>query len=231
MIVLKFSQILRKSPKKMQNLYQKLLNAPKNSPVFLSEKLECEFLLNAYKFGLFPWTSAPVSWWCPDPRMILRPREIYRQKSLKRFLNRYEIALDADFDGLIKMCATLREKTWLDSEFIDIYSKLYAANIAHCVAVYDGGVLVGGIYGLIIGKMFFGESMVSLAKNASKVALTRLCDILAPHDFLIDCQVYNPHLSFMGAKMMPRAEFLGILEEKVMQKSGFKNFATLLEKR
>ena len=89
---------------------------------------------------------------------------------------------------------------------------------------------MGGLYGLIIGKMFFGESMVSLAKNASKLAMIALCELLTPYDFLIDCQIYNPHLAFMGAKTMQRAEFLGILEQKVRQKSGFDEFKALLQR-
>ncbi len=210
------------------NLYKELLNAPKDAPVFLSEKLEKNLVLKAYKFGLFPWTNKPVSWWCPDPRMVLLPAEIYKQKSTRRFLNRYEIRLDTAFSELIALCASLREKTWLDEDFISIYSELFKDKVAHSVEIYEDGKLVGGIYGLIMGKMFFGESMASLAKNASKVALIKLCELLAPYDFLIDCQIYNPHLAFMGGKNVPRAEFLHILEQKIQQKSGFESFKSLL---
>lgn len=210
------------------SLYSKLINAPKDAPVFLSDKLEKNSLLEAYKFGLFPWTNKPVSWWCPDPRMFLIPAEIYKQKSINRFLNRYEIRLDTSFDELIRLCASLREKTWLDEDFIQVYSELFKDGYAHSLEVFEGDILVGGIYGLIMGKVFFGESMVSLAKNASKVAMIRLCELLKPYDFIIDCQVYNPHLEFMGAKTIQRAEFLGILEQKVGQKSGFDEFKNLL---
>ena len=179
------------------SLYSKLINAPKDAPVFLSDKLEKNSLLEAYKFGLFPWTNKPVSWWCPDPRMFLIPAEIYKQKSINRFLNRYEIRLDTSFDELIRLCASLREKTWLDEDFIQVYSELFKDGYAHSLEVFEGDILVGGIYGLIMGKVFFGESMVSLAKNASKVAMIRLCELLKPYDFIIDCQVYNPHLEFM----------------------------------
>ncbi len=210
------------------NLYEILLDAPKDAPVFLSERLDKKTILEAYKFGLFPWTNKPVSWWCPDPRMILLPSEIYKQKSTRRFLNRYEIALDTNFRELITLCANLREKTWLDEDFVRVYSELFDEGIAHSVEVYENGVLVGGLYGLILGKVFFGESMASLAKNASKVAMIALCELLTPYDFIIDCQIYNPHLAFMGAKNVPRAEFLSILEQKVSQKSGFISFKSLL---
>ena len=209
------------------NLYNELLNAPKDAPVFLSDSLEKNLVLKAYKFGLFPWTNKPVSWWCPDPRMILHPAEIYKQKSTRRFLNRYEIRLDTAFNELIALCASLREKTWLDDDFVSVYGELFDEGIAHSVEVYERGTLVGGLYGLIMGKMFFGESMASLAKNASKVAMIALCELLTPYDFIIDCQIYNPHLAFMGAKNIPRAEFLGILEQKIQQKSGFAEFKAL----
>ena len=212
------------------SLYSKLLSAPKNAPVFLTQSLDDEdFLLKAYSFGLFPWTSNPVSWWCIEPRMLLKPDEIYIQKSIKCFLKRYKIALDSNFEKLIKLCASQREKTWLDNDFIAIFCKLFKKGYAHSLEVYDENKLVGVIYGLILGKMFFAESMVSLEKNASKVAMIRLCELLGPYDFLIDCQVYNSHLEFMGAKPMSRESFLKILEKKVAQNSGFDEFKNLLK--
>lgn len=213
------------------SLYSKLINAPKNAPVLISDTLEKEFLLQAYRFGLFPWTNNPVSWWCPDPRMVLFPQKIYKQKSTKRFINRYEIKLDTAFHKLITLCANTRTPTWLDEQFIQMYSELFKEGFAHSIEVFENDKLVGGIYGLIIGKVFFGESMVSLAKNASKVALIKLCELLEPYDFLIDCQVYNPHLEFMGARTMPRKDFLHILEQKVAQYSGFDEFKNLYDKK
>lgn len=211
----------------VSDLYKALLNAPENAPVFFSDKLDKQSLLEAYKFGLFPWTNAPVSWWCPNPRMVLAPREIYRQKSVRRFFSRYEIRLDTAFTELMRLCAGAREHSWIDDDFVSVYSELFKDGVAHSVEIYENDTLVGGLYGLIIGKMFFGESMVSLAKNASKLAMIALCELLTPYDFLIDCQIYNPHLAFMGAKTMQRAEFLGILEQKVRQKSDFDEFKNL----
>lgn len=212
---------------KKLNLYSKLLKTPDDAPVFISEKLELEFLIQAYKLGLFPWTSNPFTWWCPSPRMVLFPSKIHIQKSIKKSLKEYSVKLDHDFNALIKLCA-LREKTWISDEFIEIYTELFKKNIAHSVEIYEKDSLIGGLYGLVIGKVFFGESMVSLKKDASKVALIRLCQFLEPFDFLIDCQVPNPHLNFMGAQEMDKKNFLKLLEMKVNLNSGFENFKNLL---
>ncbi|EAH7187180.1 leucyl/phenylalanyl-tRNA--protein transferase [Campylobacter lari] len=209
------------------NLYSKLLKSPDDAPVFISEKLELDFIPHAYSLGLFPWTSNPVTWWCPSPRMVLFPDEIHIQKSIKKALKSYEIRLDYDFALLIKHCS-LRKKTWISQEFIETYTKLFEQNLAHSVEIYENNEFIGGLYGLIIGKVFFGESMISLKKDASKIALIKLCEILKPYDFLIDCQVPNEHLKFMGAKEMIKKDFLKILEKKVSLESGFENFKNLL---
>lgn len=208
-------------------LYSKLLNAPKDSPVFLSPRLESGFILKAYAFGLFPWTSNPVTWWCPDPRCVLFPSEVHIQKNMKNALKNYEIKLDHDFLGLITLCKQMRTKSWIDEDFIRVYNDLFKKGFVHSLELYERDRLVGGIYGLILGKVFFGESMVSVKKNASKVALIRLCELLKPYDFIIDCQVYNTHLEFMGAKNITRKDFLAILEKKCGEKSGFNNFKDL----
>ncbi|MBF7067499.1 leucyl/phenylalanyl-tRNA--protein transferase [Campylobacter volucris] len=209
------------------NLYSKLLKSPDDAPVFISDKLEVDFIPFAYSLGLFPWTSNPVTWWCPSPRMILLPDQIHIQKSIKKALKNYKIKLDQNFCDLIKLCA-LRKKTWISKEFITIYTQLFEKNIAHSVEVYENDELIGGLYGLIIGKVFFGESMISLKKDASKTALIKLCEILKPYDFIIDCQVPNEHLKFMGAKEIYKKDFLKILEQKVTHESGFENFKNLL---
>lgn len=209
------------------NLYSKLLKSPDDAPVFISDKLEVDFIPFAYSLGLFPWTSNPVTWWCPSPRMILLPDQIHIQKSIKKALKNYKIKLDQNFCDLIKLCA-LRKKTWISKEFITIYTQLFKKNIAHSVEVYENDELIGGLYGLIIGKVFFGESMISLKKDASKTALIKLCEILKPYDFIIDCQVPNEHLKFMGAKEIYKKDFLKILEQKVTLESGFENFKNLL---
>ena len=209
-------------------MYSDLLKAPKDSPVFLSEDLDPIFMLKAYSFGLFPWSTSPVTWWCPDPRMILFPKDIYRQKSIRRFFKFYECKLDENTMALIKLCADTRELSWIDEHFIKAYEKLLDLGFLHSLELYDKDELVGGIYGLIIGKIFFAESMVSIRKNVSKIAMIKLCDILEPYDFLIDCQVYNKHLEFMGAKVYKRKKFLELLEDMVQKDSGFTNFKIIL---
>ncbi|WP_139451580.1 leucyl/phenylalanyl-tRNA--protein transferase [Campylobacter armoricus] len=212
---------------KKSNLYSKLLKSPDDAPVFISEKLEVDFIPYAYSLGLFPWTSNPVTWWCPSPRMVLFPEEVHIQKSIKKALKTYEIKLDFNFSSIIKLCA-LRKKTWISQEFIQVYTKLFEQNLAHSVEIYENDTLIGGLYGLIIGKMFFGESMISLRKDTSKIALIKLCELLKPYDFLIDCQVPNEHLKFMGAKEMSKKDFLAILEKRISLESGFENFKNLL---
>ena len=209
-------------------MLNELLNAPKDAPVFLSPKLEEEFLLKAYMAGLFPWTTKPVNRRSHDPRCVLEPYQIHIQKNMKKALNLYEIRLDFDFLSLITLCKNARVRSWIDEEFIQIYHNLFKRGYAHSLELYEGNELVGGIYGLIIGKMFFGESMVSLRKNASKIAMIKLCQLLEPYDFLIDCQVHNKHLEFMGAKNISRKEFLNILDEKCHNPSGFNAFKDLL---
>ena len=213
----------------VSKLYSELLSAPKNEPVFLSERLESDFILKAYPFGLFPWTSSPVAWWCPDPRCVLFPAQVHVQKNMKKALDRYEPRLDHDFMRLMRLCRSQRKVSWIDGEFLRVYGELFERGWAHSLELYDGDELVGGIYGLIIGKVFFGESMVGLKKNASKVALIKLCELLRPHDFLIDCQVYNKHLEFMGAKNIARKDFLELLGQKCSAESGFKSISGLCE--
>lgn len=210
-------------------LYSKLADAPKDAPVFLSQELEPDFILKAYRFGLFPWTNKPVTWWCPDPRCVLYPSEVHIQKNMKKFINLYQVKLDYDFLSLIHLCRNTRPQSWIDDEFIENYHELFKQGYIHTLELYEDEELIGGIYGLIIGKVFFGESMVSLRKNASKIALIKLCEFLKPYDFIIDCQVYNKHLEFMGAKNIERKVFLDILKEKCNQESGFINFNTLIK--
>ena len=210
------------------NFYSNLLlNAPKDAPVFLSPNLQADFILKAYRLGLFPWTSKPVTWWCPDPRCILKPNEIHIQKNMKKFIPLYETRLNNDFLKLITLCRDKRKQSWIDDEFIEVYYELFKQGYAHSLELYEDKELIGGIYGLILGKVFFGESMVGLRKNASKIAMIKLCELLKPYDFIIDCQVYNQHLEFMGAKNIPRKDFLKILKEKCNQESGFKDFKNI----
>ena len=209
------------------------LYAPAFAPLASGGDLSEDCLLSAYSAGIFPWFSEdePILWWSPDPRAVLDPREVRVQKSIKPYLKRYEIKFDADFRGFINLCKSVRERekqgTWISEQIAEAYSRLADAGIAHSVEAYEDGELVGGLYGLIFGRVFCGESMLSLKSNASKVALIRLCEVLAKFNFLIDCQIMNEHLKFMGAKEMAREEFLALFADLSAQDSGFERFADL----
>lgn len=173
-------------------------------------------LLEAYRRGIFPWFSAgqPILWWSPDPRTVLDPLAFRVSRSLAKTLrNRgYETSLDRDFAAVVEHCAdrTLRpEGTWISPQMQAAYRRLHELGYAHSVETWLGGRLVGGLYGVALGGMFFGESMFSTARDASKVALKRLVDeALGRGMTLIDCQVASPHLESLGARSIPRREFV-----------------------
>lgn len=184
-------------------------------------KLSEDWLLTAYANGLFPWFNPgePILWWSPDPRCVIFPDKVHISKSMHRVLNNSEIEfrLDTNFESVIRHCANVDRKdengTWITDEMIDAYSKLYDIGMAHSAELYRGDELIGGLYGVSIGSVFFGESMFSMEKNASKVVLIRLCAWLQKRGFeLFDCQIFSPHLARMGAEEMSRVEFLRRLE-------------------
>lgn len=173
-------------------------------------------LLAAYRLGIFPWYEEPqpVLWWTPDPRSVLFPDEIHISRSLGKTLRRdaFQLAVDRQFTRVMRECAVLRGDglgTWIDDDMIQAYSTLQALDIAHSVEVLDRrGTLVGGLYGVAMGRVFFGESMFSNVNDASKVALVALVNILRRGDFhMIDCQVESDHLNSMGARNLNRLDF------------------------
>jgi leucyl/phenylalanyl-tRNA--protein transferase len=171
-----------------------------------------ERLLEAYRHGIFPWYSGdePLLWWSPDPRMVLFCEELKVSRSLGKNLRNkgYELRVDSAFRQVLKGCAS-REHTWLGREMQAAYLALHQAGHAHSVETWLEGDLVGGLYGVAIGRMFYGESMFSRATDASKVALAGLVDLLKEKGFpLIDCQVHTPLLASMGAREIPRRAFL-----------------------
>ena len=176
-------------------------------------------LLAAYRRGIFPWYSAgqPVLWWSPDPREILLPAEFKCSRSLaKTMRNRgFEIAFDRDFAAVVSACAARREHsagTWITPEMHAAYAELHARGHAHSVEVRLGGALVGGLYGVLMGSVFFGESMFSRESDASKAALARLVERgLVAGLTLIDCQLPTPHLRSLGSKPMNRREFSALV--------------------
>jgi len=178
-------------------------------------------ILKAYRSGIFPWYNPgdPILWWSPDPRLILYPDQLRVNRSFRRVLrNRnYTVRFDHDFPAVIAACATMPERqkrgTWLSPEMQEAYTELHRRGFAHSVEVYEEGKLVGGLYGIAMGRAFFGESMFSRARDGSKIALKALSDVLRGkgYDF-IDCQVVSDHLVRLGAVAVPRHRFLEELE-------------------
>ena len=184
--------------------------------------LSPERLIRAYSKGIFPWYSEdqPILWWSPNPRCIVIPNEVHVSKSLKKHIRQKKPSLSFDrcFLEVIRHCARLdsNEGTWITEEMEEAYYTLHQLNIAHSVEVWEEGELVGGLYGLAIGRCFFGESMFSLKPNASKIALAGLGRQLHAWDYaVIDCQVENPHLLSLGAKCIDRKDFLSILRDNI----------------
>jgi leucyl/phenylalanyl-tRNA--protein transferase len=183
--------------------------------------LSLERLLLAYENGIFPWYNKdePILWWCPKPRFILYPEDIKVSKSMKKILQRkeFDVTFDRNFEDVISNCKQLREDkgdgTWIYDEMKEAYINLFRRGFASSVEVYKEGQLVGGLYGVKIGKCFFGESMFSKINNSSKVALIHLANKLREEGFLfIDCQVHTNHLESMGAKFIPWEEFKELLK-------------------
>lgn len=181
------------------------------------------WLLSAYRLGIFPWYAEgqPILWWSPNPRMVLFPAEIRIRRSLAKRLRNggFEMTLDAAFDRVIAQCAESRaegEGTWIDDAMQQAYRRLHRLGHAHSVEAWRAGELVGGLYGLSLGRVFFGESMFSRCADASKVALVHLARTLEKHGFaLIDCQMHTAHLASLGARDIAREAFIGYLEENV----------------
>ena len=183
--------------------------------------LSSERLLAAYRRGIFPWyeEGQPILWWSPNPRCILRPESLHVATRLKRQINASSLTLsfNSAFVDVVRACAGKRESqrgTWITQEMLSAYERLHNEGWAHSIEVMDGDQLVGGIYGLCIGRVFFGESMFSAEANASKIALLGLSDHMMSNQMsLIDCQVESPHLLTLGAITIPRSEFIETLDD------------------
>ncbi len=180
-----------------------------------------ETLLAAYRQGVFPWydrAGGPVLWWSPDPRMVLFPNEFHVSRRLRRRIRqaRYQVTEDLAFREVIEGCAAPRKGgkgTWIHPEMIDAYVCLHDLGYAHSVEIWEGGRLAGGIYGLHLGRAWFAESMFSRRTDASKIALHHLASKARREDWLlIDCQFYTDHLASLGAREIPRQEYLEWLD-------------------
>ena len=197
--------------------------------VAIGGDLAPETLISAYAQGLFPWFNddEPIAWWCPEPRCVIQPTDYQPSKSLRKQANRsrWQLTLNQAFDEVIHACSLPRnngvnekppegEHTWIHDEMIEAYTELHVQGFAHSIEVWDDkGVLVGGLYGLKIGGIYFGESMFHVASNASKLAfwgLMRLCE--QSKVALVDCQLPNDHLMSLGAITLGRSEFLTQLD-------------------
>jgi len=186
--------------------------------------LSMERLLLAYSMGIFPWFSRndPILWWSPDPRMVLFPGEFRASRSLRRAVRagNLDVTLDQAFDDVIRECARIprmgQDGTWITPEMEVSYRELHRAGFAHSVECWRDGELVGGLYGISLGASFFGESMFSRVSNASKIALYHLVQLSLKWEFeFIDCQVYTEHLESLGAREIPRGQFLKWLGESL----------------
>jgi leucyl/phenylalanyl-tRNA--protein transferase len=178
-----------------------------------------ERLLAAYKKGIFPWyqDGQPILWWSPDPRAVLKPAELKISRSLRRSMTKrgYEFRVNSGFAKVVAACAEPRRYgggTWITAEMAEAYQRLHALGWAHSFETWTEGRLVGGLYGVAIGRVFFGESMFTRVTDASKVALVNAVEFLSARGIeLVDCQVASAHVKSLGAVDIPRSEFLALL--------------------
>lgn len=188
--------------------------------------LEADRLLLAYQYGYFPWFNPdePIIWWHPDPRFVLFTDEIRITKSMRPYFNqeKFSITFDQCFSMVMDSCQKIKRKnqpgTWITEDIKEAYTNLHQMGLAHSVEVWEGDELVGGLYGVSLGRIFYGESMFSKSKNASKFALISLASILSKKGFrIIDCQMPNPHLKSMGGRYISRKTFLANLRSNVFK--------------
>ena len=180
-------------------------------------------LIHLYSKGFFPWFSDPdpILWWHPEQRCVLPPKQFHFSKSLKKAIRKgnWQFSVNKAFETVIGHCSSLRadkEGTWISEDIKTAYSELHRLGYAHSIEIWQDDILVGGFYGVAMGRMFFGESMFSLAPNASKIALKTFCELAQKSGIeLIDCQVESEHLLSLGAELMPRENFVTILQQLI----------------
>lgn len=203
-----------------ENTFPPVATADANGLLAMGGNLSMERLLLAYRSGIFPWYNAdePILWWCPDPRFVLFPGELKVSKSMQTVLNngKFRFTINRAFGQVIQQCKTAprkdQEGTWISPAIQDAYTQLHQLGYAHSAETWLNGELVGGLYGIRIGRVFFGESMFSKTSNASKFAFIRYVQQLKKEAVaLIDCQVYTAHLGSLGARMISRSTFMELL--------------------
>ncbi|NNL57641.1 MAG: leucyl/phenylalanyl-tRNA--protein transferase, partial [Pseudomonadales bacterium] len=190
-----------------------------NGLLAVGGELSVERLLTAYRQGIFPWSEAsqPILWWSPNPRAVIEPQNVYVSRSLRKSMRRdnYALRINTAFDAVIRACAGTRDNeqgTWITAAMIEAYCELNRLGHAHSLEVWHKQELVGGLYGVAVGKLFCGESMFYRRRDASKIAFVALCYLLAQQQWpLIDCQVLNPHLQSLGVTTVSRNEFKAYL--------------------
>jgi len=190
-----------------------------NGLLAIGGNLEPDTLLEAYHHGIFPWADAnePLLWWSPDPRAVIAPKDVHISKSLRKSMARcnFNLSVNRDFSQVINACASARKsgsETWISEDMIRAYEQLHQKGYAHSIEVWQEKQLVGGLYGVAVGKIFCGESMFHRENDASKIAFVALCRLLEKANWpLIDCQLPNNHLQSLGVKTMPRAAFKNFL--------------------
>ncbi|MBK7096002.1 MAG: leucyl/phenylalanyl-tRNA--protein transferase [Saprospiraceae bacterium] len=209
----------------------------RNGLLAVGGKLNPEWLIEAYSAGVFPWfnESDPIMWWSPNPRSVVYPGEVKISKSMKQLLNngRFELRVDSSFESVIQQCRAIKRKdqddTWITEEVKKAFIEMHRIGLAHSFETWYNEVLVGGLYGISLGTIFFGESMFSTVPNASKFAFISLSEILKKNSFvLIDCQIPNPHLTSMGCFDMRKKEYLKILWKNDPEKTIIGNWNELL---
>ena len=198
--------------------------ADKSGILAVGGDLSPERLMLAYQSGIFPWfdSDEPILWWSPPQRMVLFPEELVISKSMRSILRKevFTVTFNKDFRAVISNCSQIsrngQQGTWISEEMIEAYVKLHELGYAKSVEVWQNNQLVGGLYGIDLGTVFCGESMFSKVSNASKVAFITLVEKLKIRKYkLIDCQVHNDHLESLGAREIPRAEFINILNSEL----------------
>ena len=187
--------------------------------VALGGVLSPRSILEAYQKGVFPWSGDhPIPWYSPDPRLILEPSKVKIRRSLRQRMKHFEVRFDTRFHALMSLCANIPRPgqggTWIKPNMVAAWVQLHKMGFAHSVEVYQNDEMVGGLYGLALGKAFFGESMASLVPDASKTALVTLCKHLTAHHYhFIDCQQDTPHMRSMGGQILSRDEYLHKLKQ------------------
>ncbi|MBL7049372.1 MAG: leucyl/phenylalanyl-tRNA--protein transferase [Nitrospira sp.] len=218
-----------------EHIFPPATHAEDNGLLAVGGDLSAERIMAAYSLGIFPWYSMddPILWWSPDPRLILSPTDLKVSRSLRQVIKSdiFTVTLDRAFESVINECATVHQHnhgdTWITDEMIDAYIELHRLGHAHSVECWSDEKLVGGLYGISMGSVFFGESMFMKKSNASKVAFVKLVQQLQRWGFsIIDCQVTTSHLQSFGAQEIPRKEFLKLVTQalKTPGKNGIWDF-------